>query len=121
MALQMRLAARRKLSFAGGHTADGTSEGEHGLRLLKEGMGGGAPTRKAPNDVGDFVGQFGYKLGMEPENARTLIDYWPVFVLVALAIVAIIGVTRGLKRPGDGSKNKSGGGGSDFMGRGGRW
>lgn len=58
---------------------------------------------------------------MEPENTRTLLDYWPFFVLGALAIFAIVGVARGLKLPADNSKNQSSGGGSDFIGRGGRW
>lgn len=68
-----------------------------------------------------FAARGGKNAPMEPETTRTIFDYWPLFALGVLALFAIVGVTRGLKRPADSSKNNPGGGGSNFMGRGGRW
>ncbi|WP_166486108.1 hypothetical protein [Jannaschia sp. CCS1] len=44
---------------------------------------------------------------MEPTNPLTLLDYWPLFALGALALLAVVVVFRGIRRPPDGSKNKS--------------
>lgn len=58
---------------------------------------------------------------MTDPTPLTLIDYWPIFALGALALVAVIGVFRGMRRPADDSKNRANGGGSSFQGKGGRW
>ncbi len=51
---------------------------------------------------------------MEETAPLTLIDYWPLFALAALAIFAIIVVARGLKRPADDTGNKPSNNGSSF-------
>lgn len=56
---------------------------------------------------------------MNNAETMTLLDFWPIFALAALAIFAIVVVFRGLRRRPDSSKNRSGGGGSTFPGHGG--
>ncbi|GAA5069959.1 hypothetical protein N0B44_00215 [Roseibacterium beibuensis] len=51
----------------------------------------------------------------------TFWDFWPFYVIGAMAIFAVIVVFRGLNRRPDSSDNSAAGGGSDFMGKGGRW
>ncbi len=58
---------------------------------------------------------------MRDADALTWIDFWPFYGLGLLAIIAVVLVFRGLGRPSDDSRNKSGDSGSDFAGRGGRW
>lgn len=59
-------------------------------------------------------GRWGYSGGMEETAPLTLIDYWPLFALAALAIFAMIVVARGLKRPADDTGNKPSNNGSSF-------
>lgn len=44
---------------------------------------------------------------METADTLSLLDYWPVGVLALVLAFVVVGVTRGLRRPPDGSKNKS--------------
>ena len=58
---------------------------------------------------------------MTDDETLTFFDAWPVLALLALAILAIVVVVRGLGREADDSHSRSDGGGSDFPGKGGRW
>lgn len=58
---------------------------------------------------------------VDPTWLTGLSDNWPLYLLGAMALFAVIIVFRGLKRPADDSNNSSSGGGSNFFGRGGRW
>lgn len=77
--------------------------------------------RRAGIPYSDRTGGKPYNGVMEPTAPLTLIDYWPLFALGALALFAIIVVFRGLRRPANDTKNRARGGGSTFQGQGGRW
>ena len=44
---------------------------------------------------------------METAEPLTLLDYWPLGALALILVFVVVGVARGLRRPPDGSKNKS--------------
>lgn len=63
----------------------------------------------------------GLETPADPTWLTGLRDNWPLYLVGAMALAAVVVVFRGLKRRPDDSRNDSGGGGSNFFGRGGRW